>query len=100
MKATETLIVFPDLPEYLDRRLDMVETQQRVRTAVRWLEDIKATLLTKLQERRRRDQAMRTAPGPRPCRMASQGCKGSHHLGVCENFKQKPAAWKVDQLNK
>jgi len=91
-------IVFPDQPEYKERRMEMLETRHYTRVAVHRLEDIKMTLLKKIKDKKRRDLAEETPVVPKPCRMAGQGCTGSHRLRDCEDFQRKPAAWKLARL--
>jgi len=64
------------------------------------MKEIVAVTSTEVRETKQQGPAAKKIPKKRPCRMASQGCTGIHHLGECENFKQRPAGWKVEQLNK
>ena len=40
--------MFPDLPGYQERRVEMMEIRHYTRMAVHWLNDIKVTLHNKL----------------------------------------------------
>jgi hypothetical protein len=76
--AAGTALALLDLSECLEWQKDLVDMQLCVRVAARWLEEIKAMMIAKVQEMKRRDPTIRTTPGPRPCRLAGQGCMENH----------------------
>ena len=74
-----------------DMRADLRGAHQSLKTAARWLTDIEAIMFSKIQEMEPRDPAARTNAEPRPCRMASHGCKENHKMRKCGVFNRMSA---------